>query len=87
MNMSNDELKVINFLGKNNNLFKYAKNNRDKIITEDTEKLLRSALGLDFKNISRLIESLDKKNLIVLYFDSAYIQLNDDGEKIYNSEK
>lgn len=87
MNVDNDELRVVKFLGDNNNFFKLASSNIDKINTEYTESLIRKDLGLSIYEVSSIIKSLENKRLIVLYFDSAYIQLNDLGEKLYISQK
>lgn len=87
MKFNGNELNVIKFLGDNNNFFRLASSNVDKINTEYTELLIKSVLELSINDVSETIKSLENKKLLVLYFDSGYIQLNDIGEKLYNSKK
>lgn len=83
MNLNEKELKAIKFLGEKGNVFRKASESIDKINNEFTDSLLKETLNLSIDETRKIIEGLDKKGLVVQYFDSAYIQLNNQGEKIY----
>lgn len=83
MNLNQRELTIIKFLGDKGNFFRQANESKDKINNEYTYSLIKDALNMSMDEVNESIKLLDKYKLIVLYFDSAYIQLNDLGEKIY----